>query len=63
MYAAYAKAYASKWIVNNKESQTFNRGRFNRCCATTEGQQGLAGPLSVQVIISRLGYCMVYIFL
>lgn len=31
VYAAYAKAYASKWIVNNKESQTFNRGRFNRC--------------------------------
>lgn len=40
VYAAYAKACASKWIVNNKESQTFNRGRFNRCCATTEGQQG-----------------------
>ena len=31
VYAAYAKACASKWIVNNKESQTFNRGRFNRC--------------------------------
>ena len=31
VYAAYAKACASERIVNNKESQTFNRGRFNRC--------------------------------
>ena len=30
-YATYAKACASERIVNNKESQTFNRGRFNRC--------------------------------
>ena len=26
VYAAYAKACDSKWIVNNQESQTFNRG-------------------------------------
>ncbi len=31
VYTAYAKACASERIVNNKESQTFNRGRFNRC--------------------------------
>ena len=31
VYAAYAKACASERTVNNKESQTFNRGRFNRC--------------------------------
>lgn len=31
VYAAYARVCANKWIVNNKESQTFNRGRFNRC--------------------------------
>ena len=31
VYATYAKACASERIVNNKESQTFNRGRFNRC--------------------------------
>ena len=42
VYATYAKACASERIVNNKESQTFNRGRFNRCWATAEGQQGLA---------------------
>lgn len=40
-FAVYA-AYASERIVNNKESQTLNRGRFNRCRATAEGQQGLA---------------------
>ena len=31
VYTAYAKAYASEGIVNNKELQTFNRGRFDRC--------------------------------
>ena len=31
VYTAYAKACASERIVNNQESQTFNRGRFNRC--------------------------------
>ena len=31
VYTEYAKACASERIVNNKESQTFNRGRFNRC--------------------------------
>ena len=41
-YATYAKACVSERIVNNKESRTFNRGRFNRCWAIAEGQQRLA---------------------